>query len=142
MPAIYPYLGLGKSCREAMGFYQSVFGGELSFLKVADTPMAAEVPQALHEEIMHCELKAPAARILATALQPETPDASDQTTAAERVSLVLTVDNLDETQRYFDALGSGGKVMCPLAPTFFAPLFGSVTDKFAITWNIICEPAV
>ena len=38
--------------------------------------------------------------------------------------------------RAFDALSAGGSVQMPLGPTFWAPLFGMVTDKFGIGWMI------
>ncbi len=139
MTAIYPYLGLGPTCREAMGFYQTVFGGELSFLKVADTPMASELPKELQDEVMHCELKSPTLRILGTGLQPGSTQQNSE--GSSQVSLVLSVKTADETNRYFEALGSGGKVLHPISPTFFAPVFCAVTDKYGVTWSIICEPA-
>ena len=40
---------------------------------------------------------------------------------------------LDELE---GCLAAGGSVQMPLGPTFWAPLFGMVTDKFGIGWMV------
>jgi PhnB protein len=42
-------------------------------------------------------------------------------------------------RRYFDAMGNGGKVTMPLAPTFWSPCFGMLTDRFGVNWMITVE---
>jgi PhnB protein len=51
----------------------------------------------------------------------------------------LTYDAKDEAdaRRRFDALAKGGQVEMPLGETFFAKAFGTVKDKFGVSWMVI-----
>jgi PhnB protein len=51
--------------------------------------------------------------------------------------LALTVDSDDAAQHAFAALSAGGRVDMPLAPTFFSPCYGMLTDKFGIGWMVM-----
>ena len=53
------------------------------------------------------------------------------------VSLTITAKDGAEAERIFKALGEGGKVQMPMSKTFFAEKFGSVADKFGVSWMII-----
>lgn len=49
------------------------------------------------------------------------------------MSLSLTVSSVDEADRLFDALALEGTVQMPIDPSFFAPRFGAVADKFRVS---------
>jgi uncharacterized glyoxalase superfamily protein PhnB len=66
MTQLSPYLHFDGTCREAMTFYQSVFGGELRLMTVGESPLAARMPAKLHARILHANLKADALTILAS----------------------------------------------------------------------------
>jgi PhnB protein len=40
-------------------------------------------------------------------------------------------------ERAFGALAEGGQVQMPLGPTFFAPRFGMVADRFGASWMVL-----
>ena len=52
-------------------------------------------------------------------------------------SLSVNAANEAEADKVFGALGKGGKVVMPLAKTFYSPRFGMVTDKFGVGWMVI-----
>jgi PhnB protein len=56
------------------------------------------------------------------------------------ISLSLTVNTDAEAEKYFAALGEGGKVCVPMAKTFFSSRFGMVTDRFGVTWMVLVTP--
>ena len=60
------------------------------------------------------------------------------------VSLALMLDDEAEQRRIFTALTEGGTVLMPLAETFWSASFGSLTDRFGVTWhlNLCKEPAL
>ncbi len=39
-------------------------------------------------------------------------------------------------RRLYTALSDNGSVQMPLAPTFWSPLFGMVTDRFGVGWMV------
>ena len=54
-------------------------------------------------------------------------------------SLLLNLDDPGETERLFCALAENGTVRTPLQETFWAHLFGVLTDQFGISWDINYE---
>ena len=60
-------------------------------------------------------------------------------TTVRTVALSYGTDSLDDAHRAFDALSAGGQVTMPLAPTFWAALFGMCTDKFGVGWMVNVE---
>ena len=52
-----PFLLFDGNCAEAMTFYQSCLGGELTATKVADTPMKEQFPAEKHNRIIYAQLK-------------------------------------------------------------------------------------
>ncbi len=52
-----PFLLFDGNCAEAMKFYQSCFGGELTLTKTGDTPMKDMFPPAKHNKIINAHLK-------------------------------------------------------------------------------------
>ena len=52
------------------------------------------------------------------------------------VSLVIQTRNEEETKRLFESLAEGGKIEMPLDAVPWAQLYGMVTDRFGINWQI------
>ena len=57
MAALTPYLLFDGHCREAMEFYCSCFGGELTVTKVKDSPVKDRMPTVQHEKVIHARLR-------------------------------------------------------------------------------------
>ena len=55
--AFYPYLFLGRDCREAFEFYKQVFGGELVLITMNDMPSDQPVRADQGDLIAHAALK-------------------------------------------------------------------------------------
>ena len=53
------------------------------------------------------------------------------------IILHLTIEGTKEVERIFDALKKDGNVLEDLHEEFFADMYGNVTDKFGVTWNIL-----
>jgi PhnB protein len=50
--------------------------------------------------------------------------------------LALTYPTSAEAKRVFAALADGGSVTMPLGETFWADVFGMVTDRYGTPWGI------
>lgn len=61
-----PFLLFGGNCAEAMVFYQSCLGGELSVTRVRDTPMKGQVPPEQRHKVIFAELKSGVIEFAAT----------------------------------------------------------------------------
>src|SRR6478752_3580768 len=132
--AVQPYLFFRGRCEEAIGYYKAKLGAEavmmLRFKDNPDRPGPDKVPPALDDRIMHAALRIQGALILMSDGWQTGP------LDFQCMSLSLSVPAEAEADRIFDALAADGTVQMPMAKTFFSPRFGSVTDKFGVSWMI------
>ena len=57
----------------------------------------------------------------------------------EGISLALRVANAAEARKKFAALSQRGQVTMPLAKTFFSPSFGTLKDRFGVSWMVVAQ---
>ncbi len=134
MPTLNPYLGFRATAREAMTFYQSVFGGQLEMSTFAEF-QASDDP-AEQDKIMHAVLTTDNGMVLMGA---DTPNRMDYT-AGNNFSVSVSGTEEDELRGYFDKLADGGTVAMPLESAPWGAVFGMCTDKFGVTWLINITP--
>lgn len=132
-----PYLSFRDNTREAMEFYKSVFGGELTISTFGDF-QASEDP-AEKDKVMHSQLKTPGGLQFMAA---DTPN-SMEFTPGDNFSVSLSGEDKDELTGYYNALVEGGTVDQPLVQAPWGDTFGMLTDKFGVHWlvNIAGSPA-
>ena len=134
-----PYVNvLDGKAREALDFYQSVLGGELTIMTFGE--MGTEGPTAT--QVMHGQLETPAGYTLMVA---DAPPEMVQVTMGNNVSVSLSgvAEDADALRGYFAGLAEGGAVPQPLEPAPWGDEFGMLVDKFGIKWlvNISAQPA-
>lgn len=130
-----PYIEFGGKCAQAFEYYRQHLGATESMLMpFRGTPAEAACPPEWHDKVMHGSLN-----IGGQTLMGSDGMCGQPVQAMAGCSLTLSTDTEQEAQRVFDALANGGKVTMPLAPTFFARSFGTVTDQFGVPWMVICE---
>jgi PhnB protein len=125
-----PYLGFRDNARQAMEFYQSVFGGELTLSTFADF-QASEDP-AEQDKIMHGMLVTKGGLNLMGA---DTPGRMSYT-PGDNYSVSLSGDDEAELRRYWEGLTAGGIVGMPLERAPWGDFFGMCTDKFGVSWLV------
>lgn len=131
------YLNFRDDARQAMEFYRSVFGGELTLNTFGD--FHASDDPAEQDKIMHSQLTGDAGLVF---MASDTP-ASMGRTPGTNFSLALSGDDDATLRRYFDALADGGTVTMPLGRAPWGDIFGMCTDKFGVQWMVsISGPAV
>ncbi len=139
MATVNCYLTFEGSCEAAFNFYKSVFGGEFTYVgRYKDMPSAEHpIPDALKDKIMHISLPISKETSLYGADMME--ELGYKPTFGDNISLSVSVDKEDEAKRIFNGLAAGGTVTMPLEKTFWAPLFGMLTDQFGINWMVSYE---
>lgn len=127
-----PYLNFRGTAADAMTFYQSVLGGELTLSRFRDFPMmgASEADQDL---VMHGQLVAPGGIVLMGADVPSSMDFTDTT---GNVSCSLSGDDVDPLTKYWEGLSAGGTVTAPFGQAPWGDWFGMCIDKFGISWLV------
>jgi PhnB protein len=126
-----PYLFFKGTCEQAVRAYAQVFRSpepEIMFAK--DAPQGEDMgddPQA----VMHAALR----------LGDGWLYASDYSRADRMAGAAInvTMPDVAEGRRVFEALAEGGEVEMPFGPTFWDPGFGTLTDRFGTRWMVSTE---
>jgi PhnB protein len=124
-----PYLNFKDNARQAMEFYQSVFGGELQLNTFAD--LGAPVEDNEQDLIMHSQLES-SGLVLMGADTPSHMEFSEGRNGA----ISLSGDDEATLRRYWDGLSAGGTVAMPLEKAPWGDTFGMCTDKFGVSWLV------
>jgi PhnB protein len=125
-----PYLNFKDNTRQAMEFYNSIFGGKLQ-MNTFKEYHASQTP-AEDNLIMHAELNA---GDVLTFFASDTP-ARMEFRPGTNMSMSLTGDNEEELKAYFKKLLAGGTVGMPLEKAIWGDTFGMCTDKFGVGWMV------
>lgn len=135
MKSINPYLIFNGNAEEAFTFYQSVFGGVLNITRFNEMPGTENMPDEDQHKIAHV--------FLAISGNDQILMASDAGTGHEaniqingNYYLSLTPESAEETEKIYNKLSEGGKVIMPLDETDWAEKFAMFTDKFGVQWMI------
>jgi len=126
-----PYLNFRDRTRQAMEFYYSVFGGELTMSTFAE--MQASEDPAEQDKIMHSQLVTDNGLTLMAA---DTPNSMDYAPGTNDFAVSLSGEDEGELRGYWDKLSDGGTVLMPLERAAWGDLFGMCTDRFGITWLV------
>src|SRR5947209_5618730 len=125
-----PYLSFKDNAREAMEFYQTVFGGKLAMSTFKEYHASQDPSE--DNKIMHSVLEADNG---ITFMASDTPNQM-QYTPGTNFSISLSGDNEAELQDYFEKLSAGGQFTMPLEKAPWGDTFGMLTDQFGVPWLV------
>lgn len=138
------HLNFRGTARQALEFYRTVFGGEVTLATYGDFGMPAGAPGA--DKIVFGQIASPVG-IRLMAYDIPGADESDAvatagTTRRENGATLtdrtffqsLQAESLDELTRYWDGLAEDADIIEPLAASAWSAGFGMLTDRFGVTW--------
>jgi PhnB protein len=126
-----PFLLFDGYCAQAMEFYQSCLGGDLTILKVGDTPMKGQMPPEQHGKVAYAHLKNDSIEFSATDwLHPTRTPKQGNT-----VCVYLAGKTYRELKDVFDKLAVGADPMLldDLRDMPFGA-YGHLADKYGVHW--------
>ncbi len=123
-----PYLMFEGNCREAMAFYQSLFGGTINAMTFGEVDDSC--PVAMRDSIMHSSLTGGEVVLLGSDNPQQKPAKSGN------ISLALSGSDEQHLTQVFHQLAEGGKIVIPLEKQVWGDLFGVVSDRFGIDWMV------
>lgn len=127
-----PYLTFNGNCEEAMEFYKTVFGGELTISRFGDfSGPDMQTPEEYKNKVMHAMLRTDDLMFMASDCAPGV-----SVSVGENISMSLSGPDDAKLSGYFEALSADGTVTMPLATQVWGDKFGMVTDKFAVQWMV------
>lgn len=138
------HLNFRGDARQALAFYQSVFGGHLVIKTYGDFGMPADVPGA--DKVVFGLIAADNGfRVMGYDIPRQTEGgiASGGSTRRENgvtitdqaLFVSISADSLEEVQHHWDALVVGSTIVEPLAASAWSAGFGMLTDRFGVTWT-------
>ncbi|MFI5443698.1 VOC family protein [Polaromonas sp. UC242_47] len=138
---VQPYLFFEGRCEEALNFYKSAIGAEVTaMMRYSDSPQppspemcagGSGAGKITGNHIMHANFRVGDTQVMAS-------DGMAQGKAEFKgFSLSISASDDAQAQRLFKALGEGGQVQMPMSETFFATSFGMVADRFGVSWMVI-----
>jgi len=125
-----PYLSFRDAASEAMVFYQSVFGGELTRSTFAD--FGASEDPAEQDKIMHSMLTTDNGLVL---MASDTPNSMEYTPGTN-YSVSLSGEDDAELRGYWEKLSADSTITMPLDRAPWGDTFGMCVDKFGVSWLV------
>jgi PhnB protein len=122
------YLFFPDCAAEAMEFYQGVFGGTLTVIRRGEVdPSTTDAEKDL---VINATLDTGDLYLRAR----DREDATKEPQA--RVGLTLIGTDEAQLRKVYDDLSTGGTQHNPLEKVFWGDIFGSLTDKYGIHWQV------
>ena len=129
-PQLTPYLFFEGNCREAITFYQACLGGELLIQTFGESPMADQMPEATRQQVMHSSLT----NGMLTLFSSDAGAMGRTLVRGNSVRLCLNCTSREQITTLFAQLAEGGTVNDGLVETAWGATFGSLTDRFGVSW--------
>lgn len=131
MIQLTPFLLFDGNCAEAMAFYQSCLGGDLTLTKVGDAPMKDQMPPEQHRKVAYAHLKSGVVVFSAADwLHPRRTPKQGNT-----VSMYVSGRTYEELRALFDRLASGAdpELLDDLRDMPFG-IYGHLADRYGVHW--------
>jgi PhnB protein len=138
MVQLIPFLLFDGKCGEAMKFYQACLGGELTLIRLGDTPMKAGFPESQHDKVTYAHLKGPHAELSGTDwLHP-----TERPVVGNTAAMQIRGDQREEVASIFRKLSQGAERenFVELREMPFG-LYGRLTDRYGFAWFFRGPPA-
>lgn len=132
--AVNVYINFNGNCREAVEFYNQVFGTEqpkiMTFGEAPPNPKF-NLSEETRNLVMHAQLNINGSQVMFSDIFPGRPFI-----AGNNISLAIVSGNMEEIKSIFHKLKKGGTVSMDLQETFWSKCYGYITDKFGISWQL------
>jgi PhnB protein len=124
-----PYIQFKDNARQALEFYQGVFGGDLNVSTFGEYGQQ-DSPDA--DKVMHGQLETGSGFTL---MASDTPPGM-QRNPGDNIAVSLSGDDADELRGYWEKLADGGTVSVPLEKQMWGDEFGMCVDRFGVPWMV------
>lgn len=129
-----PYLVFNGTAEAAMEFYQEVLGGKTEMTRFSEMPPDPDmsVSEEWANKVMHGSLTTDGGLELFFSDTFEGMPA----TIGDNVTVHIEVDSEEQSRKVFDALSDGAEITMPLEKVFWGAVYGSLIDRFGVSWGV------
>ncbi len=131
------FINFNGNCREALDFYAKVFKSEVQRLMTyGEMPLDPNftVSEEDKDKILYAQIPICGCIVMFCDNPTTMPSI-----IGSNISPTIGAEDMDEIRRMFNELKEGGEVGMELQQTFWSKLYGMVTDKYGITWQLSHE---
>lgn len=130
------YFAFPGNAAEAMEYWHSVFGGELTIVRYAEMSLEGLPFEPDPQAVAHASLRLPSGEIAGS----DQMDEKQYPLRDTAYSMLYTAETEDEARNHFqEILDGGGKVGMPLEVAPWGDLYGQVFDRFGVMWAFSWE---
>lgn len=123
------HLNFRNAARQALEFYQSVFGGQI--MLATHTQAYPDAPAAEADLIAFGQVESETGfRVMAY----DVPASRPFEPGVAPIFVSVRGTDAEEISGYWRGLAEGANIIQPLAPSGWAPLYGMLKDRFGVTW--------
>jgi len=134
---LIPYLVMDGNAREAIQFYEKALDAQVlfsqSFGEMPENP-DFPLPVEAKDRVSHATIKVGETELMFSDTFPGQPHQN-----GNQVTICITTDDAEQARKMYKALQQDGQATMPLQETFFSPAYGSVIDKFGVSFQIFTE---
>ncbi|MFZ6655391.1 VOC family protein [Undibacterium sp. TJN19] len=124
-----PHLNFRNSARQALSFYHTVFGGNLSIISYQDAGNVTDPAEA--NNVMWGQVVSDSGfRVMAY----DVPGHTTWEQGDKSVFVVVEADTAEEITAYWEKLSGDSTILQALAPAQWASLYGMLKDCFGVVW--------
>jgi PhnB protein len=141
---ITPCIVMSGNAKEAVHFYEKELEAEvLNIQTYGEMPIPC--PEALKNSVANAILKIGESDLMLFDAPIQSNPTMDKDNIPNyenkkvEVTINLSIDSVEKTKRIFNSLQQDGHVIAPLEAVPFSPAFGTVTDKFGVTFILITQ---
>jgi len=124
-----PYIHFDGTARQAMEFYQQVFGGDLVINTFGEF---GTEDAGLEDKVMHAQLESGKGYTL---MASDTPPGMEFTPGTT-ITVSLSGDEDSDLRGYWEKLSEDGTVTMPLEKQMWGDIYGQCVDKFGVEWMV------
>lgn len=123
------HLNFRGDARAALGFYHSVFGGDLAVVSYGDAGDTGDPAES--DQVMWGQVAAGSGfRVMAY----DVPSRLPWDRGVNSFFVSLRGGTTQEVAAYWEKLSVGATVVQPLEPARWAPLYGMLEDRYGVVW--------
>ncbi|MEO9593342.1 VOC family protein [Rhodopirellula bahusiensis] len=127
-------LNFGGRTEEAVEHYRAVLDADvLMLMRFRECPDPSFSKPGFEDKVFHATIRIGTTELMGSDVGCEDPDAK---THFAGFAFAVRAESIENAERHFAGLSEQGRVLLPLAETFFATRYGIVKDRFGVSWKI------
>ena len=125
------HLNFRGDARQALEFYHTVFGGNLTVMTYGDMGNVQE-PSEANQVVWGQVDGGNGFRVMAY----DVPSSRPWSRGEDPFFISLRGESAEEITTFWEGLAKGATIMAPLAVSQWSPLYGMLKDQFGVTWVV------